>query len=500
MGWLLPALVILAATIVVRWASVPYMVGVLHDDGVYLLLARSLAAGEGFHYSHLLGNPAATHYPPLYPLLLAAAVRIAPRFPENLSFLLGLNAVLVGVAACGWWWLATTRLAWRRVPAAIGALVATLASPLLMLAGALMSEPLFLALLFPALVLSEQATDSPSRTRGVLTAALIGAVMLVRTHALALLLAYVLVLLARKRSLDAGLALVAAFLVQLPWMLWSHWASPRVPMPLQGAYGSYLDWFLDGIRQGGLGFAFATARVNVAESWLLLQDRVAAGLPAPLHHATLTLVVIALIAGAWSFVRQAPVTIVFAVSYLGIVMVWPYAPWRFAWAMWPLIALVAMEGVHMAWRRAGRWRVAVAVAAVLPALAFLRVELHAYATRSWRLPARQAAAQIAPVLSWVRAHTTGQDVVMSEGEQVIALYTGRKAAPPIDFTAREYLAPPSVAEGTSRLAAMLVAVPARFVILLGPSMVASADALVGRRPGLRRIAPLSTGVVYEVVP
>ncbi|MEO8335305.1 MAG: hypothetical protein ABI664_10050 [bacterium] len=498
-GWLLPALVILAAALVVRWASVPYMVGVLHDDGVYVLLARSIASGHGFHYSHLIGAPAATHYPPMYPLFLAAATRIAPPFPDNVAFMLGLNAALIGLAASGWWWFATTRLAWARVPAAIGALVATLASPVLMLASALISESLFLALLFPALILSERSVESSNRTRVLLTAASISTIMLVRTHALALLIAYALVLVVRKRWFDAAVAFAAAAVVQLPWLLWSRYASPRVPVPLEGAYGSYLHWFFGGIRDGGIRFAFATARVNLGESWMLLQDRVAAGLSTPLHHATLTLVVLALVAGAWSLVRRAPVTIVFAALYLGIVMVWPYAPWRFEWAVWPLIALVAMQGVHFGWQHAERWRVAVAIAAVLPALAFLRVELHAYATRSWRTPARQAGAQIAPVLAWVRTHTTGQDVVLSEGEQMIALYTGRKAAPPIDFTAREYLYPPDVTEGTARLSTMLEAVPARYVIVLAPSMVSSADALVGRRPGLRRIEPLSTGAVYEVV-
>jgi hypothetical protein len=241
-------------------------------------------------------------------------------------------------------------------------------------------------------------------------------------------------------------------------------------------------------------------RVNLAESWLLLQDRIAAGLPTPIHHVTLALVVLMLFAGVWSFVRRAPVTTAFVFIYLGIVLVWPYSPWRFVWSVWPLIALIAMEGVRDAWLRHGRWRVGLAAVSLLPALAFLRVELHAYATRSWRAPARQATAQITPVLAWVRTHTTTDDVVLSEGEQMIALHTGRKAAPPIDFTAREYLAPPSVAEGTSRLRAMLGVVPARYVILLAPSVVASADALSGGHPALRRIEALSTGAVYEVVP
>ena len=76
-GWMLPTLVILVVTGIAQWAAAPYTVGVFHDDGVYALLARSIASGEGFHHSHLAGAPAATHYPPLYPLLLAIGLGAA---------------------------------------------------------------------------------------------------------------------------------------------------------------------------------------------------------------------------------------------------------------------------------------------------------------------------------------------------------------------------------------------------------------------------------------
>jgi hypothetical protein len=500
MGWLLPALVIAVVWGIVRWATVPYMVGVFHDDGIYLLLARSIATGGGFHYSHLVGAPAALHYPPLYPLFLAAAWRVAPNFPENVSFLLGLNAMLLGIAAAGWWRLATTRLAWPRAAAAAGALAAFLASPMLTLASALLSESFFAALLFAALLVSERTADSPSVTRAALTGALIGALVLLRTHGVALLIACVLVVAVRRRWRDAAAMFAAAFVVQIPWTLWSHWASPRVPVPLEGAYGSYIGWFLKGIGDGGIGFALATARVNVVEFWLLLQDRFASGMPATAHYLIIALVVAALLAGAWSLVRRAPVTIVFFAVYLCIVLVWPYAPWRFVWGVWPIVVLLALEGARRLWLAAGQWRIAVAIGAALPLLAFLRTELHAYGTRSWRAPARQSTAQIAPVLEWVRARTTEQDIVLSEGEQVLALYAGRKAAPPISFTARSYLVPLSVAGGSAELTAMLGAVPARYVILLEPRMVASAGALANHHPGLRRIESLSTGAVYEVVP
>jgi hypothetical protein len=49
-AWVVPALVILVATVVAWRASVPYVVGVYKDDGVYALLGKAIATGQGFHY------------------------------------------------------------------------------------------------------------------------------------------------------------------------------------------------------------------------------------------------------------------------------------------------------------------------------------------------------------------------------------------------------------------------------------------------------------------
>ena len=81
------------------WAAKPYAVGVFHDDGVYAILAKSLATGQGYRYLHLPGAPAATHYPPGYPIFLSLLWRISPSFPGNVRLLLLANAALLAVAA-----------------------------------------------------------------------------------------------------------------------------------------------------------------------------------------------------------------------------------------------------------------------------------------------------------------------------------------------------------------------------------------------------------------
>lgn len=499
--WWVPVLVAVVAVRVARWAASPYLVGVFHDDGVYAMLARAIASGYGFHYTQLPGTPAAIHYPPLYPLLLAAAWRIAPDFPTNLPTLLGLNSLCVGAAAVGWWKFASSRLAWSSAGAGLAALIATLASPTLALSGALLSESLFLAMLWPALIVCEAEIDGSRNRRPWRAGLAIGALMLVRTHAIALFLAAVMVLLFQRRWRDAAWVGGVTGGVLFPWLVWAHAATPSVAPPLEGAYGSYLGWFRAGVLEGGVSFVLTTMYANAAECWLLLRDRLAVGLPRILVDVTALIAIAAMGLGCVSMSRRARVSIAFLAIYMVIMLMWPYAPWRFLWAVWPVALLFGMEGVRWTWTKAGRWRLVPALGAALTALALFRTELHAYATREWRVPASQASAQIAPALMWVRANTVPTDVLLGEGEPVLSLQTGRQAAPPMSFSAREYLLPPTSLEGTERLRAMLVAVPARYLLSLLPATQEAARALTTTRPGLREIArlPDAHAVVFEVV-
>ena len=74
-------------------------VGVLHDDAMYVILARSLATGQGFRYLNLPGSPPATHFPPGYPALLAVISWFTPSFPANIAAFKLVKAA--GLVACG---------------------------------------------------------------------------------------------------------------------------------------------------------------------------------------------------------------------------------------------------------------------------------------------------------------------------------------------------------------------------------------------------------------
>lgn len=499
---ILAGAVLVVATLVAWWASMPYVVGVWHDDGVYALLGRALASGQGFHYTQLPGAPAATHYPPLYPLVLAAVWRLAPSFPDNISAFLAVNAMFVGLAAFGAFRFARIRLAWRDEWAAGFALGATLTTPVLALAGAVLSEPFFLAALWPALLAAERAADPDATQRdAALAGAWAGALMLVRTHAAVLVVALAVVLVTRRRPRHAASAIGAAALLVLPWQLWTMMATPRVAAPLAGAYGSYLGWFTAGLREGGLAFVVATTRLNLAELWLLIQDRVVVA-DALLPRLVATGALLALVGvGCWPAARRIPVVLSFLIAYLAVVVIWPYAPWRFLWAVWPVVLLLAALGGAWSWRATSRpaVRALVAAGAVVVAAGMARTEAHAYVARAWSAPALQAGAQITPIVAWVGRNTQPRDVVLAEGEQVISLFTGRRAAPTAPFSAREYVVPRTVGASAAELREMLTVVPARYVLPLAPVQLDAARMLEGGRPGLRPIATLPRSTVFEVV-
>jgi hypothetical protein len=194
-GWLAP-LGVGAVVLAVAVATMsPWPVGVYYDDGVYLILGKALATGEGYRYLNLPGHPAATHYPPGYPALLALLWMVAPSFPENVAVFKLANAILLSLAAAGLFTFARRELDLGTSAAAGAILLGFLTVPVLAVTGVLFSEPLFLAVLAVALPACERALREERRRTVVVAALLAGATTLVRSIGLPLVGALVLVLL-----------------------------------------------------------------------------------------------------------------------------------------------------------------------------------------------------------------------------------------------------------------------------------------------------------------
>jgi hypothetical protein len=189
--WLAP-LIVGATVLAVGVATIsPWPVGVFYDDGIYLILGKALATGEGYRYLNLPGHPAATHYPPGYPALLAILWLIGPAFPENVALFKLANAVLLSLAAVGFYAFSRRELGLGHGLAAGAILLGCLTVPVLAVTGVLFSEPLFLALLAVALPACERALREEDTRPVVIAALLAGVTTLVRSLGLPVVVALV---------------------------------------------------------------------------------------------------------------------------------------------------------------------------------------------------------------------------------------------------------------------------------------------------------------------
>jgi hypothetical protein len=341
----------------------------------------------------------------------------------------------------------------------------------------LLSETLFVALLLPSLVVAERALRDDERPwMLVVTGACAGLLILVRTHAAAFLLAVLVCLALRRRFRAAAGVAVVAIVIVAPWQVWSMAHVGEISGPLTGSYGSYVGWWAEGARSGGAALFIHTVVLNVREVAALLADRFSlSDSPTP-RLATAALAAVMATVGAYRLAGRAPVTIAFIVTYLAVLFVWPFTPWRFFYAVWPIVVILIGETLFAA--RAtnnGRWLAIAAGALIITGT--VREEMRAYRERSWRQGAQGATAQISPLVSWVRTHTSPGDVVAGEGEQLLYLFAERQTVPLTAFTASEYMAPRSRAENSAMIVDLLDHFPIRYVVTISPPMVAASDAL-----------------------
>lgn len=335
----------------------PFPAGVWHDDGVYVLLGRALAEGEGFAYLGVSGTPPATKFPPLYPLTLAGLWTLFSGVGPTTTAAGVLNLVFLAAAGVLFArllhrWLgatpfeavAVTALAWLPVTLWRSALIP-------------FSEPLFLLLLVVAVTAAVRAELRPDDGWAWVWFAV--AVLLAvhaRTAGVAVALAGAGALMVRGRRRAAGLGLGGVVVGMLPWTLWSASAGRRIPEPLRDVLGGYGGWLWEQLRSDPalyLGQLHEQARDLVARTLALLVP-LPAGSPswAPeLRWLALAVLVPALFLGfdrIWSRSRT-PVLLLFA--YLGVVWLWPFRDDRLLAPIAPFLVWTVVEGFR--WRGEG---------------------------------------------------------------------------------------------------------------------------------------------------
>ena len=439
---MLVACVVAAALLLFRLPAELRVPGAFNDDGVYLVLGRALAEGEGYRNLHLVGAPPQVKFPPGMPVLLALLWGMLGSLERVVAAASILGAVAAGAAAGLAWWFGRSRLGAGR-----GSLALLCTGPML-LASAIdywtlpIGESWFLLGWAAALLLLEPADgEAPGTARALGAGFAIAAAALFRTQAVTLLPAALLALALRRRWREAALVAVASLPPLAAWQLWAARAQAASGAIAAPDELGYRDWIPAG---GPLEVMSALARAamgNVGSYTVTMANH----LGRPEWRGALlfaTLVVLA-VAGAALLRRTRPMLVLSVGLALLLLLLWPSPQDRLLFPVLPFVGLLAAAAVARLLPRASvEARLGALGAAVLVAglVALRQSEIRATAqvgitgegtprfrTSSWFLPRNSR--MIATAVRWARTEARPDDRVLTSLPSALWLYTGLPTMP-----------------------------------------------------------------------
>ena len=430
----------------------PIGVGFWQDDATYIASAQSLAMGEGYRLSNLPGEPLQTHYPILYPALLALAMQIEPAYPGNLSLLLIPGAL----AASGL--VVFSILYWRRAfdpPVLLLGMVGVLAAASPVLLSFLrftMSDLVFGFFAVAALYCLDIALPT-TRRRGawlVLGALLVGLTMLTRSIGLSLAAGAIVMPLWHRRFADAGVILVIVCLVTGPWWAWQSWAaSQNAQMAISALDKPELSYGLwapvsfgqvaEVVRQNSLRLVQALSYYQLAVPIQSAQKALESlGWRAGLLHVAYYAVFFFTAMGFLFSLRKGLRTLHgYALVYLALVLAWPFEPHRFLIPWTPFLLYFLVSGLANTVRAvpgcgSDRWAVAAALPLVLSVGFFFAMEdVRILSSRPESAYLREVRgeydfAEVDELYEWIRLNTEPDAVISAPWSAGIFLNTSRQ--------------------------------------------------------------------------
>jgi hypothetical protein len=392
--------------------------GVYHDDAIYLITARALAQGNGYQIESLPTTLPQTKYPILFPALLSMVWRIAPEFPANLP----LMKLIPLLAAFGWFYSSFRLLRALALPATVATAIVCLlaASPqVIFLSTAVLSETTFALLLTLCLWRAGTLPLTPSLVQLAVTAMLAAAAFHTRTIGLALVLGLTLHWAIQRQWRICLLFSCFAFGLCAPWPLW-QWLHRYNADPYLSAANYYSGYnvlmnftILEKLRIVGMNLFF------VAFSFQQILDLAAAGwlslIAFPFLLRTL-------------FSQRLPSIIRLPVLVSGgFILLWAWPPLRFLIPLLPLALAAGYLGIPGAMRR---WAPALLCAAALVGgIQSWKFSTAARSTGLWypSVVSPESWTGFAAQLDWIRANTDAKDIIQSNLDPTIFLFTGRHA-------------------------------------------------------------------------
>jgi hypothetical protein len=314
----------------------------------------------------------------------------------------------------------------------------------------------------------------------VVAGLLAGAAALTRSIGVAVMAGVVLALVRKPRA--AVTAALVAMAALLPWGLWVAAHRAETDPAIAANYGTYADL----VAQSGWSWLSLGSITDLGRP---LANLVLPPLPPALRAIAAGWTMLVLAVGVVLLVRRAPATGWTLAAYLGFVVVWPYGPDRFLWAVLPWLGL-AFASAFRAFHRLGAsggpgrrlLRPAALATGVLVVTGLTLGSARGYIRGSATAEQRGISETFEAVLPWVRQATDPGDVIAVEDEAILWLYAGRRAVPSSLWRARGRAAE---SVGADSLKAYFDRMGVTHVILTGPGSDAAQtlDLMLARFPG-----------------
>ncbi len=349
----------LALTVAVYFLRLDNNVGLMVDDSWYVLLAKAIAEGHGYHLINSTAPQTNPLYPPGYPAILSLIWFLNPNFPNNV---IAMKLVSLAALALTWkllWQLhrqyfqASELLCWLTT-------TAVMLTPLLVYyaTSTLMSECVFLLLQTLVMVLCWKAESSKNQWRLIFTiGSIVGFAALIRIAGIALILAAGLIFLLRKKLGAAAMICCLGFLPVGIWSVYSLQSASAAPEERSNYIANnYLFHFLrsdeNNLRSPNVTATEFVRRVshNVSELSsssfgqlfvpLLNPKRSTAGM---LLSCFITLI---LLIGIVQTIRsRIDFTEIYFVISLVLILGWAFSPTRFLVVLMPILLQYFSSGI-----------------------------------------------------------------------------------------------------------------------------------------------------------
>jgi hypothetical protein len=401
--------------------------GSFHDDAIYVASARDFAAGEPYRISSLPWTPAQTKYPPLYPLYLSLAWRLAPAHPEPVALLL--NWLWLPILALGAFQLLRQNTIPHSHALAVG-LILPLHPTVILASLRLMSDLMFAALAIWSLVLVQH--------RG--GAFVAGLAFLTRTAGLPLCLAIIAFDARARRWRRCMESLATSAIFILGWQFWSRMHAVPAHSALEKYYTDYVGYQLEVVPLAQIPAHLASQCLYlfaaITRSLLAIFGDGFVSLFLGLFFCLLSLVGITMLMRNGKLIGYG----IYGVFALPLLAAWyyriddrallPVLPLLLAGLTTGLVALA--ENLAASWRRKGL-DAALAVCFGLILVSFPIFALRHSTQTLWHdavdIPAqmRLSNQSAQPAYDWIRQNTDPETTFYAINDTELFLRTGRRA-------------------------------------------------------------------------